>query len=83
MLPMPAGHRDDVALDMAARLTAAAQEMRRKSVDVKTETLPPEVRMVIDQVLATVKDHENRIAGMEGFQAALIREATTKLKGAA
>lgn len=83
MQPMPAGHRDAQALDMAARLTAAALEMRRKSVDVKTETLPPEVRMVIDQIIATVKDHEERIAGMEGFQGALIREATSKLKGAA
>ena len=79
MQPMPAGHRDAQALDMAARLTAAALEMRLK----KPETLPIEARMVIDQVIATVRDHEARIASIEGFQSALIREATSKLKGAA
>ena len=79
MQPMPAGHRDAQALDMAARLTAAALEMRLK----KPETLPPDVRMVIDQVIATVRDHGERIASIEGFQSALIREATSKLKGAA
>lgn len=76
---MPAGHRDAQALDMAARLTAAALEMRLK----KNETLPIEVRTAIDRVIATVLDHEERIASIEGFQSALIREATSKLKGAA
>ena len=76
---MPAGHRDAQALDMAARLTAAALEMRLQ----KHETLPPEVRTAIDTILATVQGYEERIASIEGFQSALIREATTKLKGAA
>lgn len=68
---------------MAARLTAAAEEMRRKSTDVRTETLPVEVRMVIEQILATVRDHEQRVVSIEAFQSALIREATSKLRGAA
>lgn len=76
---MPAGHRDAQALDMAARLTAAALEMRLQ----KNETLPTEVRTAIDTILATVQGYEERIASIEGFQSALIREATTKLKGAA
>jgi hypothetical protein len=76
---MPAGHRDAQAIDMAARLTAAALEMRLK----KNETLPTEVRTAIDTILATVQGYEERIASIEGFQSALIREATTKLKGAA
>ena len=76
---MPAGHRDSQALDMAARLTAAALEMRLK----KNETLPTEVRTAIDRVIATVQGYEERIALIEGFQTALIREATSKLKGAA
>ena len=76
---MSAGHRDAQALDMAARLTAAALEMRLK----KNETLPLEVRTAIDRVIATVLDHEERIASIEAFQTALIREATSKLKGAA
>jgi len=76
---MSAGHRDAQALDMAARLTAAALEMRLK----KNETLPTEVRTAIDRVIATVLDHEERIASIEAFQTALIREATSKLKGAA
>lgn len=79
MQPMSAGHRDAQALDMAARLTAAALEMRLQ----KNETLPPEVRTAIDTILATVQGYEERIASIEGFQSALIREATTKLKGAA
>lgn len=76
---MPAGHRDAQALDMAARLTAAALEMRLQ----KNETLPTEVRTAIDTILATVQGYEERIASIEGFQSALIREATSKLKGAA
>jgi len=76
---MPAGHRDAQALDMAARLTAAALEMRLQ----KNETLPTEVRTAIDTILATVQGYEERIASIEGFQTALIREATSKLKGAA
>ncbi len=76
---MPAGHRDAQALDMAARLTAAALEMRLQ----KNETLPTEDRTAIDTILATVQGYEERIASIEGFQSALIREATTKLKGAA
>ena len=79
MQPMPAGHRDAQALDMAARLTAAALEMRLK----ENETLPIEVRTAIDRVIATGLDHEERIASIEAFQSALIREATSKLKGAA
>ena len=76
---MSAGHRDAQALDMAARLTAAALEMRLK----KNETLPTEVRTAIDKILATVQGYEERIASIEGFQTALIREATSKLKGEA
>lgn len=64
---------------MAARLTAAALEMRLQ----KNETLPIEVRTAIDRVIATVQGYDERIASIEGFQAALIREATSKLKGAA
>lgn len=79
MQPMSAGHRDAQALDMAARLTAAALEMRLQ----KNETLPIEVRTAIDRVIATVQGYDERIASIEGFQAALIREATSKLKGAA
>ena len=75
---MPAGHRDAQALDMAARLTAAALEMRLQ----KNETLPTEVRTAIDTILATVQGYEERIALIEAFQSALIREATSKLKGA-
>lgn len=72
--------------DFAARVAAAAEEMRKKAVardTIRTETLPPEVRMVIDQLRATVMDHERRIAVVEAFQSALIKEAVSKMKGAA
>lgn len=72
--------------DFAARVAAAAEEMRRKATEketIRTETLPPEIRIVIDQLRATVVDHEKRLVGVETFQAALIREAVTKMKGAA
>lgn len=36
MQPMPAGHRDADALDFAARLTKAAEEMRKKSTHTQT-----------------------------------------------
>jgi hypothetical protein len=75
-------------LDYAARIAAAAEEMRSKAIEreIKTETretLPDEVRMVIDQIVATVKDHERRLVMAETFQEALIREATRKMQGAA
>lgn len=35
---MPVGHRDAAALDFAARLTIAAEEMRRKSTHTNTVT---------------------------------------------
>ena len=47
------------------------------------EFLPPEVRTLIDQMLATIKDHEQRLVASEQFQNALIREAANKLRGAA
>lgn len=70
--------------DFASRVAAAADEMRRKATnrEVHTEKLPPEVRMVIDQLIATVNDHEKRMTSVEAFQGALIREATTKLSAA-
>lgn len=36
MPPMPAGHRDSQALSVAEQLTAAAEEMRKKSVHTET-----------------------------------------------
>jgi hypothetical protein len=66
-----------------ARTQAIIEQARKRSEVIKTETLPPEVRMVIDQMLATIKDHEVRLAQTEGFQSALVCEATNKLKGAA
>lgn len=65
-------------LDFAAKVAAAAEEMRRKGMltEIKTETLPPEVRKIIE-------DHEQRLKQAEQFLNALIREAANKLKDVA
>lgn len=47
------------------------------------ETLPQEVRMLIEQLRETIKDHEQRLATQEAFRNGLIGEATNKLKGVA
>lgn len=72
-------------MDLASAVSAAAEEMRKKAVhkEIRTESLPPEVRMVIDQALATIRDHEQRLVGIEAFRDCLVKEAAIKLRGAA
>lgn len=68
----------------AERIASAAEEMRRKQVqrDIRTETLPPEIRMVIEQLKAVAQDHEKRITGIEAFREVLITEAVAKIRAA-
>jgi len=72
-------------LSFAAQVAAAAEEMRRKATnkEVRTETLPPEDRTLIDKMVADLQKMHQRLEQAEAFQSALIREATSKLKGAA
>ena len=72
-------------LSFAAQVTAAAEEMRRRSVDKEfhTEKLPPEFRLIVDKMVADLRAMEQRLAQAESFQSALIREATSKLKDVA
>lgn len=64
-----------------ARTRAVIEHARRKS-EVR-ETLPSEVRMVIEQLKAAQSDHETRIALLERINQALVAEASAKMKGAA
>ncbi len=52
MQPMPAGPRDADALDFAARLTKAAEEMRKKSTH--TETVKEVDRSELDDIQGQV-----------------------------
>lgn len=62
---------------------ADAIAKRAKNTEIRTETLPPEVRMVIEQMKATLSDHETRVALLERINQALVAEASAKVRGAA
>lgn len=66
-------------------VTAAAVLMRksRERVETKIETLPQEVRLLIEQMRATCSDHERRLAQLERVNQALVAEASAKVRGAA
>jgi ribosomal 50S subunit-associated protein YjgA (DUF615 family) len=74
----------ELSQDFAAQVAKAAEEMRRKGVstEIRTETLPPEIRMVIDQLKAVAQDHEKRLTGVEAFRDTLVTEAQNKARAA-
>lgn len=69
--------------DFASRVAAAAEEMRKKAVDKEVEKLPPDVRKLIDKMVTDLENMHQRLAQAEQFQAALIKEATSRLKDVA
>lgn len=67
-----------------ARTNAVIEHARRRAVEREIrEKLPEELKLIVEQIFATLADHEKRIVGTEKFQGALIGEAATKMKGAA
>lgn len=65
------------------RTRAVIEQAKRRSETVRTEALPQEVRMVIDQMCATIRDHESRVVKLEAYINALLKEAKSTLRGAA
>ena len=55
----------------------------RRVRETHKESLPQEVRMVIEQMKAMLNDHEGRLAQLERINQALVAEAFAKVKGAA
>lgn len=55
----------------------------RRIRETHKESLPAEVRMVIEQMKAMLNDHESRLAMLERINQALVAEAAAKVKGAA
>lgn len=53
------------------------------TTEVHKETLPPEVCELIDKLVADLRDMHQRLENAEKFQAALIKEAASRLKDVA
>lgn len=55
----------------------------RRVRETHKESLPAEVRMVIEQLKAQSNDQEARLAKLEGIMSAFVAEAIARIKGAA
>lgn len=74
---------DADARAFAEQVVAAIRARGQHTREVRSETLPPEVKAIIEQMIATLDNHETRLARLEATNAALITEAVAKIRGAA
>lgn len=79
---MPAGHRDAEALDFSARLTAAAEEMRRKATHLQTvkEIDGAELEKLRADVYAALMQITREVEGVKRTIAAIAAAADAELK---